>query len=571
MAPVPLRDPTSSISSSAWRTTPRTASGPDGRVQAAVNQCLAYSEPDLQGHAGHAAEDEGAAKCARRSTAPTAASIRRLLKKHGATQASRARLDGDVVPSADFTRLCEELDALKSEQLAWFEKYDLIVAREAGRRRFHRLRASDGPTAVARPHEPVQHDRLAGRQRGRHSTEAPGQRSASSCGAAVARRRGARRDGARREADRRLEDAADLAAARQCDDERRPNTPRPLRRRASAPRTRTSPPRSLRLARTAVAAARAARLSSCAPPRRRRSRPRKTTDHLMSATSSRAAGRGRCRRCSRGGVHRANRGQRLAERRGHEQLRARAEAKALDAPPAATRRPLHGVPMTIKDSLDTAGVISTGATYAAAIRAGEGRNWSRACAPPARFCSARPTRRSSRSAKRCGIGTASSLLYGSSHNPYDLTRSTRARPAAPRGWPRASPRSTSVGLGRLHPRPSHGWHRRHQPMRVPRTGHIVDFGGISTSGSSSAEARRVEIPLTTPIISGPGLPRRASRRCRGRSPRPSRWRSSRSFCHVGSWRATARLDHRRHEEDGASGRRMVRERSERHEDVPTKC
>lgn len=54
--------------------------------------------------------------------------MRRLLKLHGTTQASPGlRLDGTAVPSPDFTRLCEEMDAIKSEQLAWFEKYDLIV------------------------------------------------------------------------------------------------------------------------------------------------------------------------------------------------------------------------------------------------------------------------------------------------------------------------------------------------------------------------------------------------------------------------------------------------------------
>ena len=54
--------------------------------------------------------------------------MRRLLKLHGTTQASPGlRLDGDVVPSAEFTRLCETMDAIKSEQLAWFEQYDLIV------------------------------------------------------------------------------------------------------------------------------------------------------------------------------------------------------------------------------------------------------------------------------------------------------------------------------------------------------------------------------------------------------------------------------------------------------------
>lgn len=54
--------------------------------------------------------------------------IRRMLKKHGTTQASPGlRIDGDVVSAAEFTKLCEEMDAIKSEQLAWFEQYDLIV------------------------------------------------------------------------------------------------------------------------------------------------------------------------------------------------------------------------------------------------------------------------------------------------------------------------------------------------------------------------------------------------------------------------------------------------------------
>ncbi len=45
--------------------------------------------------------------------------------------------------------------------------------------------------------------------------------------------------------------------------------------------------------------------------------------------------------------------------------RARAEARALDARAARGEfaGPLHGVPMTIKDSFDTEGVISTGGTY----------------------------------------------------------------------------------------------------------------------------------------------------------------------------------------------------------------
>lgn len=54
--------------------------------------------------------------------------IRRMLKMHGTTQASPGlRVSGDVLSSADFTRLCEEMDAIKSEQLAWVEQYDLII------------------------------------------------------------------------------------------------------------------------------------------------------------------------------------------------------------------------------------------------------------------------------------------------------------------------------------------------------------------------------------------------------------------------------------------------------------
>jgi amidase len=69
--------------------------------------------------------------------------------------------------------------------------------------------------------------------------------------------------------------------------------------------------------------------------------------------------------------------------------RALIEAKALDAKAARGEfaGPLHGVPMTIKDSLDTEGVITTGATF--------GRQqyvrrrtppWWRECARPARCC-----------------------------------------------------------------------------------------------------------------------------------------------------------------------------------------
>jgi amidase len=60
--------------------------------------------------------------------------IRRLLKKWGTTEPSPGlQIDGEVLPSAEFTALCEQMDAIKSEQLAWFENYDLIVCPASNR------------------------------------------------------------------------------------------------------------------------------------------------------------------------------------------------------------------------------------------------------------------------------------------------------------------------------------------------------------------------------------------------------------------------------------------------------
>jgi amidase len=62
------------------------------------------------------------------NAAPDGDHLRRLLQKHGTMQASPGlRLSGEAIPSAEFTRLCEVMDGIKSEQLAWLEKYDLII------------------------------------------------------------------------------------------------------------------------------------------------------------------------------------------------------------------------------------------------------------------------------------------------------------------------------------------------------------------------------------------------------------------------------------------------------------
>jgi Asp-tRNAAsn/Glu-tRNAGln amidotransferase A subunit and related amidases len=62
------------------------------------------------------------------SSAPGAAPMRRMLERHGTRQASPGLdLSGEERPTAEMTAAAEELDAIRSEQLAWFEQYDLLL------------------------------------------------------------------------------------------------------------------------------------------------------------------------------------------------------------------------------------------------------------------------------------------------------------------------------------------------------------------------------------------------------------------------------------------------------------
>lgn len=132
MVPVPLGDP-AKVELKKLRVAYYTTNGmmdPTAEVQALVKQCVAYFKklgcsitedrpPKMKELADIRTKFNGA---------DGREHIRRLLKLHGTTQASPGlRVEGDVVSSAEFTHLCEQMDAIKSEQLAWFERYDLIV------------------------------------------------------------------------------------------------------------------------------------------------------------------------------------------------------------------------------------------------------------------------------------------------------------------------------------------------------------------------------------------------------------------------------------------------------------
>ncbi len=132
MAPVPLGDPRA-VELKKLRVAYYTTNGeadPSPEIQQLVKQCAGYFR-DL---GCKVTEDrppkmkELAEARQKFSGANDADHMRRLLKKHGTTQASPGlRVSGELQPSAEFTRWCEVMDGIKSEQLAWLEKYDLIV------------------------------------------------------------------------------------------------------------------------------------------------------------------------------------------------------------------------------------------------------------------------------------------------------------------------------------------------------------------------------------------------------------------------------------------------------------
>ncbi len=193
--------------------------------------------------------------------------------------------------------------------------------------------------------------------------------------------------------------------------------------------------------------------------------------------------------------------------------RARAEAKTADALAAKGEwlGPLHGVPITLKDSIDTAGVISTGGTFgrqqyvpekdatvAARLRAAGAILLGKTNTPEFTL------------GGLGGINSTSNILYGTSHNPYDLTRSTSGSSGGAGAIVAAGGAAFDIGSdwGGSIRGPSHNngiAGIKPTSVRVPRTGHIVGYGGtLDLWQQLGPMARRVEdLELVTPIISGP--------------------------------------------------------------------
>lgn len=187
---------------------------------------------------------------------------------------------------------------------------------------------------------------------------------------------------------------------------------------------------------------------------------------------------------------------------------ARDQARAADAALARgeIRGPLHGVPMTIKDSLDTAGVISTGGTTG------------RRSYTPAQDATVVARMRAAGAILLGKTNTpeltlsieTDNLIYGRTNNPYDLSRT----PGGSSGGAAAivaaggSPLDLGSDTGGSIRQPAHFCGvagLKPTSGRVPRTGHIISFdvGALEMLTQIGPVARFVEdLSLVLPIIAG---------------------------------------------------------------------
>jgi len=168
--------------------------------------------------------------------------------------------------------------------------------------------------------------------------------------------------------------------------------------------------------------------------------------------------------------------------------------------------PLHGVPMTIKDSLDTAGVITTAGT--------KGRS---GYVPAEDATVVRRLREAgailigkTNTPELTFAGQTDNLVYGRTNNPYDIDRSPggssggAAAIVAAAGSPfdvgsdtGGSVRAPAHCTGICGIKPTSG--------RVPRTGHIVGFDDVLESLTTLGPLARTvdDLALVLSIIHGP--------------------------------------------------------------------
>jgi len=189
--------------------------------------------------------------------------------------------------------------------------------------------------------------------------------------------------------------------------------------------------------------------------------------------------------------------------------RARSEAKKADESLARGESlgSLHGVPFTLKDSIDTEGIITTGGTLGRANFVPE-----KDATVAARLRDAGAILMGKTNTPELTLaGETNNLVYGQTNNPFDVTRTTGGSSGGAGAIVTTGGAPFDIGsdtggsvrypthfCGIAGIKPNSG--------RVPRTGHIVPYGmgAVDSLTQNGPMARYVEdLSLLLPIISGP--------------------------------------------------------------------
>ena len=167
---------------------------------------------------------------------------------------------------------------------------------------------------------------------------------------------------------------------------------------------------------------------------------------------------------------------------------------------------LHGLPITIKDSLDTAGIVTTGGTK------GREHHVPTADAPAvARLLDAGAILLGKSNTPELTLsGETDNLIYGRTSNPFDLDRSPGGSSGGAAAIVAAGGAALDLGsdTGGSIREPAHYCGIagiKPTTGRVPRTGHIVPFGLGAVDGLTQVGpmARYVEdLALALPVITG---------------------------------------------------------------------
>ena len=186
----------------------------------------------------------------------------------------------------------------------------------------------------------------------------------------------------------------------------------------------------------------------------------------------------------------------LAEARDADQALARGKLKG----------PLHGVPMTIKDSLDTEGIISTGGTMG---RAGFVPEEDATVVERLKAAGAILLGKTNTPELTLSFET-DNLVYGRTNNPYDLTRTPGGSSGGAAAIVAAGGAPFDIGsdTGGSICLPSHFCGTagiKPTSGRVPRTGHIISYGGIHDGLTQLGPIARYvrDLALILRVIAGP--------------------------------------------------------------------